>query len=276
MAMTRNRRAEDVFWNLAALATDYVLKLPAKQLRPDALRSVLRAGTRICVPATGRRFRDVIGTAAELAGAGMCPVISARAPDSAALRSFDRTLTELRSVGARELVMHWPASAEPVEMLDCTARLVSECDFGDWNFTEITIVAGGHGWREPEPTADLLRAFEAVRIAREQRDVQITLRAPAMRSVRSIVEWERSLRAAGNLLPVRVRLPGIGPNPFQCTVPMLLGMAAALESDRESLLGGLQFVLRGSPVRTSLFADEISSGNFLIEEDRSGYQLVLL
>lgn len=277
MAMKR-RRAEDVFWNLAALVSDYVLELPANRLSADALRSSLQPRARVCVPADGRPLPDVVAATAEVAAAGMRPVITARGPalDRAALQASGRALDELAGVGAHELVLRWPASAAPVDVLDGVVRLVTECGLGGWCFGEIGIVADSLTRRLPEPCAELLRAFDEVRAAGERNDIGFTLLAPPVRSVDSVVEWERSLRAAGNRLPVRVRLPGIAPNPFRQTVPTLLGLAGAAESDPDSLLTDLQFVLRGSPARTTIFADEISRGNFVVEETVSGYRLSLL
>lgn len=274
----KRRRAEDVFWNLAALVSDYVLELPANRLSADALRSGLQPRTRVCVPADGRPLPDVVAATGEVAAAGMRPVITARAPalDRSAVHASGRALDELVGVGGHELVLRWPASSAPAEVLDGVVRLVTECGLGGWCFGEIGIAADCLTRRWLEPSAELLRAFDDVRAAGECNDIGFTLLVPPVRSVDSVVEWERSLRAAGNRLPVRVRLPGIGPNPFLRTVPILLGLAAAAESDPDSLLTELQFSLRGSPSRTTAFADEICRGNFVVEETVSGYRLSLL
>lgn len=203
-------------------------------------------------------------------------MVTCRAPAPAGLRGFDDALAELADVGARELIIRWPASVSPPDLLDNAARLVAECGLGSWGITEIGIVAESLAGRQPELSADLLRAFDGVREAGRRYDVGFTLLAPPMRSVDSLVAWECSLRAAGNRLPVRVRLPGIGPNPFRRTVPTLLGLAASVELDPDSLLTELQFSLRGSPGRTTAFADEICRGNFVVEETVSGYRLSLL
>lgn len=275
MAM-RRRRAEDVFWNLAALMSDYVLEVPANQRSAEALSSGLQPRTRVCVPARGRPLPDVVAATAEVTAAGMRPVVTCRAPGPTGLRAFDDALAELADVGARELILRWPASATPTDVLDSAARLVAECGLGSWGIAEFGIAAESLTGRPLELSADLLRAFEGVRAAGRRYDVAFTLVAPTVRSVDSLVAWECSLRAAGNRLPIRVRLPGIGSNPFRRTVPILLGLAAGAESDPDSLLADLQFSLRGSPGRTTAFADEICRGNFVVEETVSGYQLSLL
>jgi len=272
----RRRRAEDVFWNLAAIMSDYVLELPADRRSTNALSSGLRPRTRVCVPARVCALPDVVAATAEVAAAGMRPVVTCRAPGPAGLRGFGDALAELADVGACELIIRWPASVSCPDVLDKAARLVAECGLGSWGITEIGIVAESLAGRRPELSADLLRAFDGVREAGRRYDVGFTLLAPPMGSVDSLVAWECSLRAAGNRLPVRVRLPGIGPNPFRRTVPMLLGLAASVESDPDSLLTELQFSLRGSPGRTTAFADEICRGNFVVEETVSGYRLSLL
>lgn len=271
----RRRRAEDVYWNLSSLVGDYVLELPASRRSADALRSGLQPRTRICVPARGRSLPDVLAETAQIAAAGMRPVVICRAP-VAGPRAFDQAVAALAQVGARELTIRWPSSASPIDVLKGAARLVAECGLGSWGISELGIVSESLAGHNPEPSAELLRAFEGVRAAGNRYDIGFTLSAPPAHSIESVVAWECALRAAGSRLPVRVRLHGIAPNPFRSTVPMLLGLAAAVESDPRSLLTELQFSLRGSPGRTTAFADEICRGNFVVEETVSGYRLSLL
>jgi hypothetical protein len=190
--------------------------------------------------------------------------------------ALSNALADLASTGAQEIVIGLPASVAPTEALDRVAQFVTDCDLGRRGFATIGFDAASLARQRPEPSADLLRAFDAVQVAAKQADLALTMVSPTMRSVEPIIEWERSLREAGNQTPVRVRMPGIESNPFRRIVPLLLGLAAAIETDPECQILGLQFFLRGSPARTSAFAGEICQGNFVVEEGLPGYRLSLL
>lgn len=273
--MTKNRRrAEDVFWNLAALVSDYVLEVPKNQRTPDALRQAVRPGTRVCVPVGAQALPDAATEVTGAATAGVLPIVTMAAPAGSAMRRADGVIAGLAAAGARGLVLRCQSSATPAEVLDSVARLTAECVIGRRGITEVAIAADGLADRHA-PSADLLRAFDGLRAAGTDSAVRFTLLAPRVRSVGALVAWERSLRAAGNRFPVRVRLPGIAPNPFRRTVPTLLELGAAIEADPDSMLTDVQFVLRGSASRTAAFADEISSCNFHVEETVSGYRLNL-
>ncbi|MPY98055.1 MAG: hypothetical protein GEU97_08645 [Actinophytocola sp.] len=278
--MTANRSAVDVFWNLATLMDDYALELPSDRLAADALDvDCLRQGSRVCLPLSrGRSLAEAVAAAARIVAAGMRPVVTMAVPDAAESSDFDRALDELAAAGVRELVLLWPATASLTEMLDEVTRVVRWGDPGRRGFTEIGVGNGGHGVGNGghEPSADLLRAFEDAGAASVDHDVGLTLLTPVARSVECATDWERTLRAAGNIFPVRVRLPGITPDPFRRTVPVLLGIAAAAQEDPGCLIFDVQFVLRGHARRTSVFADEIRSGNFVVEDGDYGYQLSML
>ncbi|GAA5125930.1 hypothetical protein [Haloechinothrix salitolerans] len=313
--MAPNRRcATDVFWNLATLMDDFALELPSAGLTEDSLRSgCLAEGSRICLSShRDGSPAEVTEAAAEVVIAGMRPVVTLAAPDPvavpdpAALDRFDRALDELAAIGVRELVLVWPARTSMSDILDDVTRIVHRCDPGGRGFVDIGVANVDHGVGSAghsvgsaghsvgsaghsvesvghgvgsgghELSADLLRAFEDASAACVDNGVGVTLLTPLTRSAESVVGWERSLRAAGNLFPVRVRLPGVAPSPFRRTVPALLGMAAAAESDPGCLISEVQFVLRGSAGRTAAFAEEIRRGNFVVEDTDYGYRLSML
>lgn len=274
--MTLNRRcAVDVFWNLVTLMDDYALELPL----PEPSADVLPPGARVCLPLGGERpLAEIMTAARRLIAAGMRPVVALAAPGPGASRHIDRTLGALAGIGVRELVLLWPAATSLTSALDDVTRVVCRCDPGRRGFTEIGVATVGHAGLNVghEPSAELLRAFEEASDVSVAGDIGITLLTPPVRSVESVIAWEQSLRAAGNLFPVRVRLPETGPNPFRHTIPLLLGMAAAAEADPGCLISEVQFVLRGPAEPAAAFADDIRDGNFVVEDSEYGYQLSML
>lgn len=275
--MTVNRLPGDVYWALATLASDYTLELPlhrlARQLR---LTECLPPATRVCVPVRrGQPLSHVVRAAGRIAAAGMRPIVPVFAGELGDRGASDRTLGALADAGAREMTAVWPASAPLADVLDDLVRVIARGDLRQKGFTGIA-VAGSLGWSFPRYSADLLRAFDTARAAGRENDVDLTLLAPSVRAVESVVEWERALSAAGNRIPIRVRIPGIAQNPARRAIPMMLGLATAIDEDPECLITGVQLMLRGSLARTSVFAREVCKGNFVVENTGTGYQFSLL
>ncbi|MQA63301.1 MAG: hypothetical protein GEU86_17830 [Actinophytocola sp.] len=181
----------------------------------------------------------------------------------------------MADAGAREVTAVWPDSADLVDVLDDLVRVISLGGLRGRGITGIS-VAGGLGGNIDHYSADLLRAFDSVYAAGRENHVDVTLLAPTVRELEPVVEWERMLRAAGSRVPIRVRIPGIAQDPARRAIPMMLGLAAAIDDDSDCLITGVQLMLRGSLLRTSVFAREVCNGNFVVEDIGGGYQFSLL
>lgn len=274
--MAVNRLPGGVYWALATLASDHTLELPlhrmARQLR---LAECLAPATRVCVPVRRRQpLSDVVRAASRIAGAGLRPVVPIFAAELGDPGAIGRTLGAVADAGAREVTAVWPDSADLVDVLDDLVRVISLGGLRGRGITGIS-VAGGLGNVEGY-SADLLRAFDSVYAAGRENHVDVTLLAQSMRALASVVEGERVLRAAGNRIPIRVRIPGIAQDPARRAIPMMLGLATAIDDDSDCLITGVQLMLRGSLLRTSVFAREVCKGNFVVENTGSGYQFSLL
>lgn len=275
--MAVNRLPGGVYWALATLLSDYTLEIPLHRLAMEPrLSERLPPATRVCIPARRRQpLSYLVRAAARIAAAEMRPVVPVSAGDLRDRPSSARTLGALADAGVREVTVVWPGSARLVDVLDDLVRVLSRAGLRGRGLTRIA-VAGSLDWDVLRYSADLLRAFDAARSAGRDNDVDVTLLAPSVRSVESVVEWERALSAAGNRLPIRVRIPGVAQNPARRAVPMMLGLAAAIDGDPECLITGVQLMLHGSLARTSVFAREVCKGNFVVENTDTGYQFSLL
>lgn len=275
--MSVNWMPGGVYWALATLASDYTLEIPLHRLARE-LRAAERPppATRVCVPVRrGRPLSHIVRAAQRIRDADMRPIVSVSAGELGDLRGADRTLGALADAGAREVTAVWPDSADVIDVLDDLARVISLGRLRGSGIAGIS-VSGGLAGSVPQYSADLLRAFDSVYEAGRENDLDVTLLAPSMQAVESVVEWERILSAAGNRIPIRVRIPGIARNPARRAVPMLLGLAAAIDEDPECLITGVQLKLRGSLATTSVFAHEVGKGNFVVEDTENGYQFSLL
>lgn len=275
--MSVNWMPGGVYWALATLASDYTLEIPLHRLARE-LRAAERPppATRVCVPVRRRQpLSHSVRAARTIRDAGMRPIVPLSAGELSDLHAADRTFGVLADAGAREVTAVWPDSADVVDVLDDLARVISIGRLRGRGISGIS-VAGGLAGNVPQFSADLLRAFDSVYDAGRVNDVDVTLLAPSMQAVESVVEWERVLSAAGNRIPIRARIPGIAQNPARRAVPMLLGLAAAVDEDPECLITGVQLKLRGSLAKTSVFAHEVCKGNFVVEDTENGYQFSLL
>lgn len=275
--MAVNRLPGGVYWALATLASDHTLELPlhrmARQLR---LADCLAPATRVCVPVRRRRsLSDVVRAADRIASAGLRPIVPVFAGELGDPGAVGRTLGAVADAGAREVTAVWPDSADLVDVLDDLVRVISLGGLLGRGITGVS-VAGGLAASVDQYSADLLRAFDSVYAAGRENHVDVTLLAPSVRELESVVEWERALRGAGSRIPIRVRIPGIAQDPARRAIPMLLGLATAIDDDSDCLIAGVQLMLRGSLLRTSVFAREVCKGNFVVENTGSGYQFSLL
>ncbi len=289
---TDQTRAVGVFWALTSLMTDYTIDLTPREVSKLApLDEFLTAGTgvRIAVPPR-RPFADVVRTAAQVADAGMRPVVPVAALDMHDVVVLDRALGALAYVGVEDLMLVGGSPRGLARSLDETVRMMAAQRFRRRQFRSIGI--GRCLERQPViDSADLLRAFDAAHIASADHDIKLYLTTRPAFAGESVIGWERYLRAAGNRLPVRVALPGLVParrflrrglshpatNPATNPATTVLELASALEADPACLISGLHFSPRGSAVRTARWADDIGNGNFVVEGGvEHGYELAVL
>jgi hypothetical protein len=275
--MAVNRLPGGVYWALAALASDYTLEIPLRRLaRELRLTGRLPQPTWVSVPVRrSRPLSHIVLASARIAAAGMWPIVPVSAGDLGDPGVADRTLGALADAGTREVTVFWPTGAPLVEILDDLVRVISRGDLRRRGLTGIS-AEGSLGWNVPRYSADLLRALDAAHASGRENAVRVTLLAPSVRAIEPVVEWERSLSAAGNRIPIRLRIPGPAENPAHRAIPMLLGLATAIDENPECLINGVQLMLRGSLARASVFASEVRKGNFVIENTGSGYQFSLL
>lgn len=275
--MAVNRLPGGVYWALATLASDHTLELPLRRLaRQLRLAGCLAPGTRVSVPVRrGQPLPDVVRAAARIAAAGLRPIVPVFGGELGNPGAIGRTLGAVADAGARDVTAVWPDSADLVDVLDDLVRVISVGGLRGRGITGITL-AGGLAGSVEQYSADLLRALDSLYAAGRENYVAMTLLAPTARAVESVVEWERALRAAGNRIPIRVRIPGIAQDPARRAIPRMLGLATAIDDDSDCLITGVQLMLRGSLARTSVFAREVCNGNFVVENTGGGYHFSLL
>ena len=271
----------------------------AKNLPP--LQDFLAVGTAVYVTFLPRvPWQETVAVTRGIAEAGMRPVphLAARAvPDRAALR---RMLTDLAAMGVDELLLVAGSLRTPVGEFHETVQILDSGYLEEAGILRVGVA--GHPEGSPDIGADELASALAAknRIARE-RGLDVRIVTQFCFAAEPIVEWERRIRAAGNLLPVHVGLPGLtSPGRLlrfglSCGVgaslkvvraqaggvlklastsvyrpaETLLGLAAAVAADPDSLLRAVHFFPFGSLVPTAEWATGVRDGRIELRDRAS-------
>lgn len=281
-----SRDTQDMFWTLSMLMTDFSIEVTPREVRRFApLISILPAGTRV-----GLTARPTFPTARSHAAAsalvwsGMRPVLPLHLSHVADRGQVDRTLARWEHLGVDDIVLEVGVAHDLGTVLDDIVDLLSGPDFRRRRFRSIGVRLDGfrnYGAGTPVPeSADLLRALDAARGFAHDLGIELYLTTPPTARTHPLVRWERSLRAAGNRLPIRVGLPGpwcTDPLPWWRPVSsrqdphrLVLDLAAAVAQDPDSKAQSVQLFPARSFARTARWALDLGNGNFVIEHDPDG------
>ena len=229
------------------------------------------------------------------------PHLAARAiPDRKMLRSM---LGDLTTVGVEDLLVLAGSLATPVGEFHEAAQVLDSGLLEDAGIVRVGVV--GHPEGHPDVTDDeLYRALVAkCHIARE-RGLDPYIVTQFAFAAEPIVAWERGIRARGVDAPVHVGLPGLtSPTRLlrfglRCGVgaslkvlrqqtggvlrlatshvhhpdATLVGLAAAVAADPDSLLRAVHFFPFGALAATATWASDIRDGRFALD-DRDRLQI---
>ena len=272
---------------------------PREAAKLPPLSDLLVAGTAVYVtylPHTP--WSETVAVARRVVEAGLRPVphLAARAvPDRAALRPI---LADLAAVGVEDMLLVAGSQAHAVGDFHETAQILDSGCLEEAGIRRVGIA--GHPEGHPDVDDDeLARALATkFRIGRE-RGLEMHIVTQFCFTPEPIVAWERRIRAAGILLPVRVGLPGltsparlvkfglscgVGPSlkvlrkqaggvlklattPTYHPDETLLGLADAVAEEPASLLRGVHFFPFGALVPTAEWAAGLRDGRFALRDE---------
>lgn len=273
---------------------------PREAAKLPPLRELLVAGTAVYLtylPHTP--WSETVAVARKVIEAGLRPVphLAARAvPDRAALCAI---LADLAAVGVEDMLLVAGSQAHPVGDFHETAQILDSGCLEEAGIRRVGIA--GHPEGHPDVDDDELARALAVkyRIGRE-RGLDMHIVTQFCFTPEPIVAWERRIRAAGILLPVRVGLPGltsparllkfglscgVGPSlkvlrkqaggmlklattPTYHPDETLLGLADAVAREPTSLLRGVHFFPFGALVPTAEWAAGLRDGRFELRNEQ--------
>lgn len=268
---------EDVYWTLTDLMTDFGIEVTPREVRRfGPLGTLLPAGTRVGLavrpgfPAT--RTKAAAGT---LIRSGMRVVLPLDLLDPADRHQADPTLATWESMGVRDIVLTVGAAGDLAAALDDIVAILDGRAFRRRGFLSVGIRLGGPGDRgagmRVTESAELLRALDSAHDIALDLGIELYL-TPNPAAAHRLVRWERSLRAAGNRLPIRAGLPGLrGADllPWRRAQlsgeQLVLGLAAELACDPDSTVQSVQLFPARTLAQSTRWALDLGKGNFVIE-----------
>jgi len=264
---------------------------PAGAAKIPSFSDCLAEGTTVNVTfLPGTDPLDTIATARRLKDEGMNPVPHIAARSLAGKEQLNDLLRHMRSdAQVNEVLVIGGGVDHPVGAFDCTMQVLETGLLQEYGITSIGV--SGHPEGSPDISPDKL----ADAIARKnefarQEGLNLYMETQFCFDAEAVLAWERTIRQAGNRLPVRVGIPGpatiktlfrfaqisgIGPSmrfiskqarnvtklmTVQSPHLLLSGLAAGMAADKDCLLQHFHYYPFGGFARTSAYAQAIETG----------------
>ena len=268
---------------------------PVGATKIDSFVAVLNEGTTVNVTfLPGSDPLDTIATAKRLADEGMnaVPHIAARSlHNKEQLDDLLKRMTQQANV--REVLVIGGGVDTPVGDFDSTMQVLNTGLIQKHNIT--TIGVSGHPEGSPDISDDQLA--EAIMLKNEfarKEGLSLYMETQFCFDAEAVLAWERSIRNAGNRLPVRIGIPGpatiktlfrfaqisgIGPSmrfiakqarnvaklmTVQSPHELLADLSAGMSADEECLLHHFHYYPFGGFAKTAAYAKAVEHGNITL------------
>ncbi len=182
---------------------------PASAKKIESFADLLRPSCRVMVTfLPGSDLQDTKETAERLMREGFIavPHFAARSfPDAESFRSL---VQDLSKVGVKEAVVLAGAVDKPLGSFTSSLDLLADGAFQDSGFTRISVA--GHPEGSPDISdSDLALALRQKNEWAEQNpQIETRLITQFCFEAEPVLAWERTIRAAGNRLPIALGVPG--------------------------------------------------------------------
>lgn len=307
--MTDNVRTNrDMATTVAKLVSGYSLEVTPKEVRrsPGLLRALLPANTRVYItflPSTP--FDDTVAAAAHVVEQGLRPVPHLAARSVADEVELDRMIGRMAGVGVTELLVIAGSVSRPLGTITDSMQVLRSGLLTRHGITRVGVAGHPEGNHEIGDRA-LARALRDKNHFARDSGCEMYLLTQFCFAAAPIVAWERTIRAAGNRLPLHVGLPGlsspvallkfgvacgVGPSlkvlrkqaggvlklattPVYHPDQTLVELARAIGDDPESKIANIHFFPFSAVRATSDWAGQLSAGRFRIDEPRNTISLV--
>lgn len=261
--------ADDVFWALTGLLTDYSVELTPRQIDEASRRHApFPAGMRAHVRCRRGNRQQSIKSADKLAWQGARPIVHIEVGSDPDQHALERTLRHLEHAGVTDVLFEVRSAGRRRNTGSVLPELLARPELRLRRFRTIGVSHGPSRGVGPDH-ARMEHALTAMNAAVADRRARMYLVAPTT-SACETVRWERHTRAHGNKVPIRIGLAGPTARPprrGEPTPEALVGFAVALADEIESLIEGVHFFRSRGNVATSWWAEALARGRFVIEGD---------
>ena len=279
--------------DIAKSASDWSIEVtPAGATKIESFAGILEEGTTVNVTfLPGSDPLDTIATAKRLADDGMnaVPHIAARSLQNK--EQLDDLLKRMTSeANVREVLVIGGGVDNPVGEFDCTMQVLQTGLIQKYGITHIGV--SGHPEGSPDISADqLAQAISQKNEFARKEGLSLYMETQFCFDPAAVLAWEKTIRQAGNQLPIRIGIPGpatiktlfrfaqisgIGPSmrfiakqarnvaklmTVQSPHELLAGLAEGMAADNKCLLKHFHYYPFGGFAKTAAYAKAVEQGN---------------
>jgi len=279
--------------DIAKSASDWSIEVtPAGATKIESFAGILEEGTTVNVTfLPGSDPLDTIATAKRLADDGMnaVPHIAARSLQNK--EQLDDLLKRMTSeANVREVLVIGGGVDNPVGEFDCTMQILQTGLIQKYGITHIGV--SGHPEGSPDISADqLAQAISQKNEFARKEGLSLYMETQFCFDPAGVLAWEKTIRQAGNQLPIRIGIPGpatiktlfrfaqisgIGPSmrfiakqarnvaklmTVQSPHELLAGLAEGMAADNKCLLQHFHYYPFGGFAKTAAYAKAVEQGN---------------
>ena len=279
--------------DIAKSASDWSIEVtPAGAIKIESFAGILEEGTTVNVTfLPGSDPLDTIATAKRLADDGMnaVPHIAARSLQNK--EQLDDLLKRMTSeANVREVLVIGGGVDNPVGEFDCTMQILQTGLIQKYGITHIGV--SGHPEGSPDISADqLAQAISQKNEFARKEGLSLYMETQFCFDPAAVLAWEKTIRQAGNQLPIRIGIPGpatiktlfrfaqisgIGPSmrfiakqarnvaklmTVQSPHELLAGLAEGMAADNKCLLQHFHYYPFGGFAKTATYAKAVEQGN---------------
>ena len=278
--------------DIAKSASDWSIEVtPAGAAKIESFADILEEGTTVNVTfLPGSNPLDTIATAKRLADDGMnaVPHIAARSLQNK--EQLDDLLKRMTSkANVREVLVIGGGVDHPVGEFDCTMQVLQTGLVQKYGITHIGV--SGHPEGSPDISADqLAQAISQKNEFARKEGLSLYMETQFCFDPAAVLAWEKTIRQAGNQLPIRIGIPGpatiktlfrfaqisgIGPSmrfiakqarnvarlmTVQSPHELLAGLAEGMAADNKCLLQHFHYYPFGGFAKTVAYAKAVEQG----------------
>ena len=279
--------------DIAKSASDWSIEVtPAGATKIESFAGILEEGTTVNVTfLPGSDPLDTIATAKRLADDGMnaVPHIAARSLQNK--EQLDDLLKRMTSeANVHEVLVIGGGVDNPVGEFDCTMQILQTGLIQKYGITQIGV--SGHPEGSPDISADqLAQAISQKNEFARKEGLSLYMETQFCFDPAAVLAWEKTIRQAGNQLPIRIGIPGpatiktlfrfaqisgIGPSmrfiakqarnvaklmTVQSPHELLAGLAEGMAADNKCLLQHFHYYPFGGFAKTAAYAKAVEQGN---------------